>query len=431
MPPTPIQRRILGVALHEMSIDRQAAVLTAVSRYGTPLFIYFEEDFLKQRSMLLELLPAASKLIFSVKANPNPDIIRFFYDSGMDLELASGGELDVAICAGCSSNRAIFVGPAKTDAELKQAINAGLQAIVVESLGEFARLNALPKDKNKVRILLRLDIGKFQHGTLRKAGDSPFGMSVWDAKSLLAERTSFNGIVIDGIHSHSGTQQFVPTDLTAQVQLVLETASTLQRDTGARFNFIDLGGGFAWPTRKGDPEPDWTGLAASLSHSIERYRADHPWTKTIAFESGRFLTAPGGIFVSEVQDVKAGELSTFVLTDGGISNFGFDDRYYGARAPVLGLIPTNDRPLSTVTICGPLCTPADRQAAKISLPMPQRGDLVCVFNAGAYGLTQNPGLFLGRGYAAEVMVADGQIRNIRHRFTAADFTRATCFVPLK
>jgi diaminopimelate decarboxylase len=390
--------------------------------------VYFRDIFLKQRETLRSILPGGVDLIYSVKANPNPEIIRLFYDGGLNLEVASGGELDAILWAGCSPSRAILVGPAKTDIELRQAIGTEIGALVVESPSELARIENFATGQRKVHVAIRLNLNKLSRGKTHAGGHAQFGMSIADARRVLREHETLANVDIGGIHSYTGTQQHFPDDLVAQADHTLKIASELQVETGFRFRFVDLGGGFGWPTRSGDPARNWEEAIDPLAHVVDRYRTAHPWTQFIGFESGRFLTAPAGIFVSQIQDVKVVEGETFVLTDGGTSNFGFDDRYYGTRAPAMRILAKSTGPLCSATICGPLCTPADRFGVKVLLPTPERGDLLCVFNAGAYGLTQNPGLFLGHGYAAEVMVTEGRLAMIRRRFSSTEFIQATCSI---
>jgi diaminopimelate decarboxylase len=114
-----------------------------------------------------------------------------------------------------------------------------------------------------------------------------------------------------------------------------------------------------------------------------------------------------------------------VILDGGIAQFGFDDRTYGQRAPAVCLLDHRPELAEEVRLCGPLCTPADRIAASVLMCRPRIGDLVGVFNVGAYGLTGNPGIFLGQGFAPELLLDDAEIKLIRRRFTAADYLRAT------
>lgn len=402
----------------------QGAVREAANIYGTPLFVYFADVMAAQLARLRKVLPDEVELFYSVKANPNPSILRFFVKHGTHLELASGGEMVIARRMGCPTDRMIIAGPAKTDAELSAAASAGLRAVIVESSGELARLASVANDAVPVPVMLRLNLGR-SNGGLTMGGDTQFGMPVDTAVALIRDAESMPSVRISGLHTYAGTQRFSPQDIITTSQTLLDAATFIQEETRVRLPFLDFGGGFGSPVRKGDTNVDWSDITAPLRRAIADYRRLHPWTTTMAFESGRFLVGPSGVLVTSVQDVKTCGMSHYVLMDGGIGQFGFDDRYFGQRAPSLMVLTAPDAPTVTAHLCGPLCTPADRIAANVSVPHPQRGDHVCIFNAGAYGLTGNPGLFLSRGFAAEVLVEEGAIRLIRRRFGADEYSALT------
>jgi len=403
----------------------------AADDYGTPLFVYFTDIMEMQLNTLRTALPSHAKLFYSVKANPNPWIMRFFAERDVGFELASQGELLIAQHAGIPAEQMILVGPAKTNDELNHAVSAGLQAVVVESATELTRLEKLASGNAPISVALRLNLGR-SGGRLSMAGETQFGMEFETALTLLKNVVTKPSLQIIGLHTYPGTQRFSPEDVLDSCKALIEAAVILQKETSARLSFLDFGGGFGLPVRKGDEMPDWRVLRNLLTPIISDYVAQHPWTTTLAFEAGRFLAAPSGVLVMTVQDVKTNGERQYVLLDGGIAQFGFDDRYFGLRPPMMEVLTDSDSPIVKLTLCGPLCTPADRIAADILISQPRDGDRICIFNTGAYGLTANPGLFLSQGFAAEALVDKDGIRLIRRRFSAIEYAELTTlpdFIP--
>jgi diaminopimelate decarboxylase len=402
----------------------QTIAQKAADTYGTPLFLYFADVMEARLAALKAALPESAKLFYSIKANPNPWIIRFFADHGLNLEVASYGEMAIALSAGVPANRLLLVGPAKPNHELHAAVSTDLAAVVAESEAEVGRLAQMARGQPPVRVALRLNLGR-SGGRLTMSGDTQFGMSVESAAAVLSNAPNMQSLQIVGLHTYAGTQQFEPRKLLETTKAMVEIASDLQKRTDSRLTFLDFGGGFGTKVRKGDRDPDWRTLKDGLVPILADYLHRHPWTTTISYESGRFLVGAAGLLVTTVQDVKSSATRTYVLVDGGIAQFGFDDRYYGLRPPTCAVLAPTDAATVTVTLCGPLCTPADRIAVDTVMRLPQRGDRICIFNTGAYGLTGNPGMFLGQGFAAEAVVEAERIRLIRRRFAAEEFTALT------
>lgn len=413
-----------AVAMPSLPEGWQATVQRAAAAYGTPLFIYFPAIMDTQIALLRMMLPERTELLYSVKANPNPWIISYFADRLTGIEVASRGEMAVAMQAGVSPKRFILVGPAKTDDELAAAAAVGLRAIVVESATEVIRLARMASRDAPVPVVLRLNLGR-SCARLSMSGDTQFGMSPAIAAEVLRGASAVPSVQIIGLHTYAGTQRFSPHDVAATCVALLEMAAGFQEATSVRLSFLDFGGGFGTAVRKGDALADWAPLKMLLAPALTAYCKRHPWTTTFAFESGRFLMAPAGVLVTTVQDVKGNFDRQYVMLDGGIEQFGFDDRYLGQRPPAVAALTAGAGQMVPVILCGPLCTPADRIAADVLIAQPQRGDRLCIFNAGAYGLTANPGLFLGRGFAAEAVAMAGGTTLIRRRFAADEFAAMT------
>jgi diaminopimelate decarboxylase len=243
-------------------------------------------------------------------------------------------------------------------------------------------------------------------------GQTPFGMTEHEALDLL--RRSADCQPVEGFHGYLGTQILDSEVIIGNTALLLEIASGLQARSGARFRFVDLGGGFGVPMSNQDKRLNCDHLKRGLRALVEEFRLKHPWTETVAFESGRFLSARAGVFVCTVIDCKERGGELFVVLDGGVSSIGGRDGYAGARPTPMRLLADSGEVVSA-TFCGPLCTPMDRLATRVAVRRPKPGQIVAFYLAGAYAYSASPGMFLSHGYAAEVGVSLGKARLLRPR----------------
>lgn len=384
------------------------------TRFGTPLFVYDAGLLACAMNELASALPPVARVLYSVKANPSIAIIEQFASRGVGFEVASIGELGAVLRAGGDAGQGIFVGPGKRDDEIESAAVRGIGILVAESPTEVQRIARITKKLSlRVPVLLRINPGLPQRGVvgegpgLAMGGRTQFGMTVEEALALLQtdDRSSVH-LDIQGVHAYLGTRILDYRTLVANTELILETAATLQRNSGRRLRAIDVGGGFGVPCYRGEQSLDLALLRTELDRIVGRFVDSHPWTETVYFESGRFLTARAGVLVCSVIDVKPRDEFAFVIVDGGAGAIGGRDGYAGARPMPVELIGPCGRD-SLMSLCGPLCTPIDRVAANVVLPLPSPGSLVVFYLAGAYSLTASAGMFLSHGCAAEVLI-DGQ-----------------------
>jgi diaminopimelate decarboxylase len=401
--------------------DRFLAGLAA--QFGTPLFVY---DFSLVRESFFELsalLPPESGILYSVKANPSLGVLQQLGRLGAGFEVASIGELVAVERAGQDAQDGVFVGPGKTDDELREALERGVGWLVLDSPAEYERLVRLSTDwggSTSLAIRLNPGAGNSRGGLLRMSGHTPFGMTFEEAEGLV--RSSAARWPIEGFHGYLGTGILEAQTIVENTEVLLRCASDLQARTGARFRFVDVGGGFGIPQYDRDKQIDQPELRNALARLVSEYRRKHQWAERLVFESGRFLSARAGVFLARVVDCKQREEELFVVLDGGLSSLGGRDGYAGARPMPLRVL-RNDGGEVTATLCGPLCTPMDRIAARVSIPKPSPGQIVAMFLAGAYAFSASPGLFLSHGYCAEVSVDHGEARLLRSRQQAGDLLR--------
>lgn len=384
-------------------------------RFGTPLYVYRLEEIDAAVSELRGALPQPSKLLYSVKANPHPDIVAHLTATGCGLELSSLGELEVASLVGAPLERCVYTGPAKTEPEIVAVLKAGIGLMSVESELELRRLeHAARAVGHRCRVVLRVNPKRPARaaGLRMSAAVSQFGIGV---EQLVARPFAIDQEAVDPIGTHVFTATNIddPESLADAAVAAVRTACAVASAGILPLGFVDLGGGFASPYAVTGPRPALGGFASSLEPVLDTelpgWRTSAP---SIAFESGRFLVGSSGTLVTSVIDVKRSGGTEFVVLDTGINHIG---GMAGLRRlppfhPELLLADGRDRSeTAPVDVVGPLCTPLDRLASRHPLPSARPGDLVSIPNVGAYGLTASLLGFLSRPLPIEVVVRGDEL----------------------
>lgn len=352
--------------------------------------------------MLLKTLPDNSNLLYSAKANPHQKLLTTACASGCGLELASSGELERSRAAGLDLQRAILVGPAKSDAFLATALADGIGTVVVESVNELRRLErvAAAMMVDTIPVLLRLNVDGAK-GSLRMSGHQ-FGMEHGDTilcHTLLSRSSVLN---FRGYHGYLASQLLDAGEIIHNTELLLDEIEELTRTTSVVPDVIDFGGGFGIRYTSTEAQLDLPTLTEGLKRLMDRGTAS---VSRPVFESGRFLAGPAGALISRVVDIKTVRERRFVIVDAGMNSSGI---FGGARAiRNLALSVIRNGTLlgdgATANICGPLCTPMDRLATSVPCAA-DVGDLIVWWNMGAYGLTAAPTGFLSFPLPEEIIV---------------------------
>ncbi len=389
----------------------------AADLFATPLLVYEGDRIAASWEKLSKALPKGVRLYYSVKANPLVGLLTRLRELGAGFEVSGLGELLAAKRGGAEADSAIFLGPGKSQEELEWWLKWGGGVLVAESRNELERVRSLAwKLGVRPRVALRVNTHT-GCGEQRMAGATPFGIEIEEAEELLrlygeVGHGKAGAVELVGVHGFLGTRILDWRALAQNVELVLEAADRLQRTTGQTFTFVDVGGGFGTPLYEGEEELDLASLALALNKLIGRYLVKYPGT-IIAMESGRYLVAGAGVLVTRVLDVKRNGGKLFVIVDGGLHVLGGRDGYYGARCTSFRLLGAGGRGVETFTVCGPLCTPLDRLASDVEGEVPRPGDLLAFYLAGAYGPTAGPGLYLSRGFPAEVLADENGFNLMR------------------
>ena len=385
------------------------AVSRLAERVGATPFYAYERAAIEARvAQLRTVLPPALRLHYSVKANPMPALVQCMAGLVDGLDVASAGELRTALDTGVAPADVSFAGPGKTMAELTQAVAAGIN-IHVESAREIDdvarcadRLGVAPRLTVRINPPFELKASGMRMG----GGAKPFGIDSEQVPSHLAQIAAL-GLDFHGFHIFSGSQSLHADALidcqARSLALALELAESAPRAP----RLLNIGGGFGIPYFPGEQRLDLAPVGAALGDALAGVAAVLPETE-VAIELGRYLVGEAGVYVARVVDRKVSRGQVFLVTDGGM-------HHHLAASGNLGQVIRKNYPLAIgnrmdapagepCSVVGPLCTPLDILGERVALPEAGPGDLVVVFQSGAYGLSASPTGFLSHPRPLEVLV---------------------------
>lgn len=380
-----------------------------VDRVGqTPFYAYDRELLTRRVAELRAALPASIKLHYAMKANPMPAVVSHMARLVDGIDVASGGELRVALDSGADPHEISFAGPGKRHAELRQAVAAGI-LINIESFREVAELAAIRQATGlPARVAVRVNPDFELKGSGMKMGGGPkqFGVDAEQVPELLAE-IGKAGLAFEGFHLFAGSQNLRPEAIVEAQRKCFELALRLAESAPAPVKFLNLGGGFGIPYFPGEQHLDLSSIGANLAAIAAEAGKKMPHAQ-IVIELGRYLVGEAGIYVTKVLDRKVSRGHVFLVVDGGLhhhlsasGNFG---QVIRKNYPVT-IGNRMDQPAAeSVSVVGPLCTPLDLLADKMNLAHAEPGDLVVIFQSGAYGATASPRGFLSQPDLLEVLV---------------------------
>jgi diaminopimelate decarboxylase len=379
-------------------------VLELAREFGTPAYVYAEDDMRARARAYLEAFRARAErfeVIYASKAFPCTAAYRLFAEEGLSADVASGGELHLALAGGLAPERIYFHGNNKTPAELDYALETGVGHIVVDSFDEIERLRG-----RDARVMLRVTPGikPSTHSYIQTGQeDSKFGFGLDDVERGV-EACSGAGLQLDGLHAHIGSQVF---ELEGFERLG-EVLSGI-----GDFPLLNLGGGLGIAYTRDEHPP-------SIEEYVEALLSRAPADATVLCEPGRSLVGNAGVTIYTVGTVKRiPGVRTYVAVDGGMSD-NLRPMLYGARyeAEIADRFGGSDE----VTIAGMHCESGDILVRDAVLDDPRPGDVLVTPATGAYGhamannynaLTRPPVIFC----------KDGDARVVVRRETYDDLTR--------
>ena len=384
-------------------------VTRLADRVGRTPFYAYDRALLDARVALLrEHLPRTVKLHYAMKANPMPALVCHVARLVDGVDVASGGELRIALDAGVTPLEVSFAGPGKSEGELRQAAASGI-LINLESqreadvLGEIHDRTGMPA---RVAIRVNPDFELKSSGMRMGGGPKQFGVDAEAVPELLASIARL-GLAFEGFHIFSGSQNLNADAICEAQQKSVALALRLAGSAPAPVRVLNIGGGFGIPYFPGDDRLDLAPIGENLSVLDERVRKALPEAH-IVIELGRYIVGEAGVYVCRVVDRKVSRGQVFLITDGGLhhhlaasGNFG---QVIRKNYPVAIANRMHSDAREKASVVGPLCTPLDLLADKMEMAQARPGDLVAIFQSGAYGVTASPHLFLSHPAPLEVLV---------------------------
>jgi diaminopimelate decarboxylase len=376
---------------------------------GTPFFAYDRSLLTRRVELLRSTLPSGIELSYAVKANPMPAVVQHLSGLVDSFDVASALEMRTALDTPMPASRVSFAGPGKTPAELAQAVAAGV-TIEMESETEADRVVDIGLRLGiRPRVAVRVNPNFEVKGSgMRLGGGSKqFGVDSERVPALLKDLARHN-VEFLGLHIFAGSQNLRADILCDAQRKTVDLALQLAADAPMPVRYLNLGGGFGIPYFDRDLPLDLNAIGANLTSLLaDPIRSALPDARVV-IELGRYIVGECGVYVTRVIDRKESRGRTFLIVDGGLhhqlaasGNFG---QVIRRNYPLAIATRMEEDASEQVNVVGCLCTPLDVLGDNVQLPSAEIGDLVVVFQAGAYGLTASPTAFLSHPPPVEVLV---------------------------
>ena len=384
---------------------------------GTPCYVYSYKAIVEGiRSYLLPLSEVGGIACFAVKANSNLAVLRAVFKEGAGADIVSGGELFRAVRAGVDTGKVVFAGVGKTEKEMEYALRMNILMFNVESWQELELLNEVAGRLGKkapVAIRINPDVDPETHPYiatgLRK---SKFGIDMEEAEEVYKKALSLPNIEVLGIHCHIGSQITKKEPFVDAAQRLFSLIDRLNT-AGVGLKYMDIGGGIG--IRYKDEEPPLPSeVISSIKDEVKKRGL------TLIMEPGRSVVGNAGVFLTKVLYVKRKGEKLFYVVDGAMNDLA-RPALYNAYHEVKSVVQKEDSSV-IADVVGPICETGDFLARDRKLPEFERGDLLAVMGAGAYGFTMSSN-YNSRPRVAEVMVRGSKWFVVRERENYEDLIR--------
>ena len=413
---------------------------------GTPTFVY-SADFIRTSYRRIEraFAPLGAHLHYAVKASSNLHILRLLRELGAGMDVVSGGELERAWLAGTPMEEIVFAGVGKTEDEQRAALDGRWSPLredavrlggeAIDRRGPVGLFNVESESELEVLARLAEDLGVVARACIRVNPDvdartheytttgleeNKFGVAWTRVPEIFAAYREVPSVDLVGLHVHIGSPVREVEPYQSAVRVLLGLIDTLD-SAGDPVSVLDLGGG--WPMSYTDGEsPEIEVFAEALVPLLEERTKNG---LRIVLEPGRSILANSGVLLTRVQHVKEGREKTFVICDAGIHtlirpafyrafHFAWPTRVAARHVPPAAAERLDLPDLRPCDIVGPICETGDFLARGRHLPPVQRGDLIAVFSAGAYGMSMSSN-YNDHGRSAEVLIDGDRVTVINER----------------
>ena len=380
-------------------------------------FYLYDEAVIAENIKCLQDSYPHAEFLYSVKCNPNKDVIDAIFSRGFGADAASAGEVKLAVEAGLSKDRIYYSAPGKTLADIKNTMDYAV--LIADSLREVARIQKAAEEKGIV-----LDIGLRINPLFSYPDGEPmpakFGIDEEDAAELI-RNNPYPNVRINGLHIHLRSQSLDGEALAAYHKGIFAAAERLREISPVDFDYLNMGSGMGITYGPDDEPLDIPALAEVVCAESAVFAGKHPQTK-ILMETGRYVTGHAGLYVTKVVDKKTSRGKTFVLLKNTLNGFirpsmaRMAEFFAGDEEPksnepfftssdAFAFIPLSDsEEIEWVTLVGNLCTASDVIAEDVWMPVLEEGDLVVMTNAGAYAASITPMQFSSQEKPAEIFL---------------------------
>lgn len=398
----------------QLAVGGIPAQLLAERVGTTPFFAYDRAAVTRRVAAVRAALPDRIHLKYAVKANPMPALLQHLSGLVDGFDVASAGELRHALDTPMPAARMSFAGPGKTTAELAQAVAAGV-LIELESENELARARGVAARLGvRARVALRVNPDFAVRGSGMRLGGGPqqFGIDAERVPGVLAGLTAAPELDFEGFHVFAGSQNLRAESICEAQRATVDLVLGLAQAAPVPVRYLNLGGGFGIPYARKDEPLDLGPIGENLHKLIEQQVRTRLPEAHVVIELGRYLVGEAGVYITRVVDRKESRGKTYLVVDGGMHHQLAASGNFGQTIRRNFPIAVASRPTAEdaadapekVTVVGCLCTPLDLLGDDVELPRAGIGDLIAVFQAGAYGLTASPTAFLGHPPPPEVLV---------------------------
>ena len=320
---------------------------------------------------------------YAIKANFNPRLLKIMADAGLGADCVSGGEVSAALAAGVPASKIVFAGVGKTDKEIALALDAGIFCFNAESVPELEAIEALAAERGVVaQVALRINpnVGAHTHSNITTGlAENKFGIGYEQLDDIINVVEGMEHISLIGLHFHIGSQILVMDDFIALCGRINELQELLFETRGLVLPHINVGGGLGIRYDAPDkyPVPDFELYFATYANNLKLYPGQH-----VHFELGRSIVAQCGALVTRVTYVKHGGCKQFVIVDAGMNDL-IRPALYDAYHRIENIC--SNMPDEVYDVVGPVCESSDVFCHDRKMPATERGDLLVMRSAGAYG----------------------------------------------
>lgn len=387
-------------------------------KYGTPLYVTNESRIIDNFSAYRKAFPDAD-IYYAAKANGSLAILRMLARQGAGADVFSYGELYMALLAGIPREKILFNGNSKTDFELQKAVEIGIR-VSVDSRDEMHTLSEIAQSSGKtIEIAFRVnpDVSPKTHPKISTGlKTSKFGIPADEVVSVYREASGLSGILPCGIHCHIGSQILDTSPFTEATHKMMDLVGKIT-ELGIKLKFVDMGSGLGIPYKKDETAPTPRDHANAILPVFKERTKNLGISPKLVLEPGRYIVGDTTILLTRVNTVKKAA-KNFAGVDAGfnllIRPTMYDSYHYAVVANKAG-----SEPEETYTIAGPICETGDVFAKDRMLPRVEKGDIIALLDAGAYGFSMSS-QYNGRPRCAEVLVKDGMADIIRSREDIGD-----------